>query len=206
ARRGGAPRGCRWAIHEPCGRPGSGERAPARGLRARPLVRRVAVEDLSMKVGLLMEAAETQQALAAAALERLREHAAGLDGIVREEIRSTLIEELGALDEDSRRAAQSLRALKQAASLRLAAWSVGVTALSAAMPFGMGWWLLPSHAEVAALRATRAELSTHIAQLTQQGGRVELRHCGAARRLCVHVDRGAPTYGEASDYLVVKGY
>ncbi len=159
-----------------------------------------------MKVGLLMEAAETQQALAAAALEQLREHAAGLDGIVREEIRSTLIEELGALDEDSRRAGESLRALKQAASLRLAAWSVGVAALSAAIPLTIGWWLLPSHAEVAALRVTRAELSSHVAQLIQQGGRVELRHCGAARRLCVHVDRSAPTYGEASDYLVVKGY
>jgi Tfp pilus assembly protein PilN len=164
------------------------------------------VEDLSMKVGLLMEAAESQQALAAAALERLREHAAAIDGIVREEIRSTLIEELAALEEDSRRAAQSLRALKQAASARLAAWSVGLTALSASIPFGAGWWLLPSRAEVATLRATRDELSTNIAQLTQQGGRVELRHCGAARRLCVHVDRGAPPYGEASDYLVVKGY
>src|SRR5437763_479431 len=107
-----------------------------------------------MKVGLLMEAAETQRALAAAALEQLREHAAGLDGIVREEIRSTLIEELGALDEDSRRAAESLRALKQAASLRLAAWSVGVAALSAAIPLTIGWWLLPSHAEVAARRAS----------------------------------------------------
>jgi hypothetical protein len=159
-----------------------------------------------MKVGLLMEAAETQQALAAEALERLREQAAALDGIVREEIRSTLIEELAELDEDSRRAAQSLRALKQAASLRLLAWSAAVTALSAAIPFGLGWWLLPSRAELAALRATRAELSANIAQLTQQGGRLELRHCGAARRLCVHVDRGAPPYGEASDYLVVKGY
>jgi hypothetical protein len=159
-----------------------------------------------MKVGLLMEAAEAQQALAGAALERLREHAAGLDGIVREEIRSTLIEELGALDEDSRRAAQSLRALRQAASLRLAAWSVGVTALSAAIPVGIGWWLLPSRAEVSALRAARVELSGNIAQLAQQGGKVELRHCGAARRLCVHVDRSAPSYGEASDYLVVKGY
>src|SRR5256885_6807294 len=114
ARRGGARRACRSALDEPCGRPGSGERPRARRLRARPLVRRVAVEDLSMKVGLLMEAAETQQALAAAALEQLRAHAAGLDGIVREEIRATLIEELGALDEDSRRAGESLRALKQA--------------------------------------------------------------------------------------------
>jgi len=35
---------------------------------------------------------------------------------------------------------------------------------------------------------------------------VQLRHCGAARRLCVRVDRGAPLYGEAADFLVVKGY
>ena len=47
---------------------------------------------------------------------------------------------------------------------------------------------------------------TDIARLTQQGGHVELRRCGAARRLCVRVDRGAPMYGEAADYLVVKGY
>src|SRR5437764_14284532 len=104
-----------------------------------------------MKVGLLMEAAETQQALAAAALEQLREHAAGLDGIVREELRSTLIEQLGALEEDSRRAGESLRALKQAASLRVAAWSVGVAALSAANPLTVGGWVRPSHDEVAPL-------------------------------------------------------
>ncbi len=164
------------------------------------------MEDLSLKLGLLMEAAEAHQALAEVALERLREHTGGLDAIVREEIRSTLTEELSALGEDSRRAAQGLRALKQAASLRLAAWSAGVTALSAAIPFGAAWWLLPSRAEIATLRATRDELTTHIARLTQQGGKVELRQCGAARRLCVRVDHGAPPYGETSDFRVVKGY
>ena len=164
------------------------------------------MEDLSLKLGLLMEAAEAQQALAATALERLREHTGGLDAIVREEIRSTLIEELGALGEDSRRAAQCLRALRQAASLHLGAWSVAVTALSAAIPFGAAWWLLPSRAEIASLRATREELTANIARLTREGGQVELRQCGAARRLCVRVDRGAPPYGEASDYRVVKGY
>src|SRR2546429_14762 len=142
----------------------------ASSVSAKSCASRAPVEDLSMKVGLLIGAAEPQQALAAAALEQLREHAAGLDGIVREEIRSTLIEQLGALEEDSRRAAQSLRALKQAASLRLAAWSVGVAALSAAIPLTVGGWLLPSHAEVAALRATRSELSSHIAQRSPQGG------------------------------------
>jgi hypothetical protein len=124
------------------------------------------VEDLSMKVGLLMEAAESQQALAAAALERLREHAAAIDGIVREEIRSTLIEELAALEEDSRRAAQSLRALKQAASARLAAWSVGLTALSASIPFGAAWWLLPSR------HSRRAEYQHRSAHSARWKGRV----------------------------------
>jgi hypothetical protein len=115
-----------------------------------------------MKLGLLMEAADAHQALAEAALERLREHTAGLDAIVRQEIRSTLTEELGALGEESRRAAHGLRALKQAASLRRAAWNVAVTALSAAIPFGAAWWLLPSHAEIAALRASRGADGQHL--------------------------------------------
>src|SRR2546429_4204111 len=136
-----------------------------------------------MKVSLLMEAAETQQALAAAALEQLREHAAGLDGVVREEIRTTLIEQLGALDEDSRRAAQSLRALKQAASLRLAAWSVGVAALSAAIPLTIGGWLLPSPAAGAALRAPPSQLSRHGAPPIQPGGRGGLPPRRAAPKL-----------------------
>lgn len=159
-----------------------------------------------MKLGLLMETAEAHRAFAEAALERLREHTAGLDAIVREEIRATLTEELSALGEDGRRAAQSLRALKRAASLRLAAWSIAVTALSAAIPFAAAWWVLPSRAEIASLRATRDELAGNIGRLAQQGGRVELRQCGAARRLCVRVDRGAPPFGEASDYRVLKGY
>ena len=45
------------------------------------------MEDLTMKLGLLMEAAQSQQALAAAALQQLREHTGGLDAIVREENR-----------------------------------------------------------------------------------------------------------------------
>src|SRR5260370_16888525 len=131
-----------------------------------------------MKLGLLMEAAEAQQALAAAALERLREHTGGLDAIVREEIRSTLIEELTALGDDSRRAAQTLRGLNHVASLRVAAWSVGVTALSAAIPFGVAWRVLPSRGEVAAMRTTRDELTTAIARLPQHAGPVEFGPSG----------------------------
>ena len=65
------------------------------------------IEDETLKLGLLMEAAQSQQTLAATTLERLREHTAGLDAIVREEIRATLLEEMRALYEDSRRAAEA---------------------------------------------------------------------------------------------------
>jgi len=118
------------------------------------------MEDLTMKLGLLMEAAQAQQALAAAVLQQLREHTGGLDAIVREEIRGTLIEELTALGDDSRRAAQTLRGLSHVASLRVAAWSVGVTALSAAIPFGVAWWMLPLARRGRALRTARDELTT----------------------------------------------
>jgi hypothetical protein len=163
-------------------------------------------DDATLRLGLLMEAAQTQQALAATAIERLREHTLSLDDIVREEIRHTLIEELGALVEDGRRAAESLRRLSRTASLRVTGWSVGVAVLAAALPLGAATWLLPSRVEVSALRATRDELQDNIARLAQQGGRVQLRHCGAGKRLCVRVERSQPAYGESADYLVVKGY
>src|ERR1700716_2371446 len=151
-----------------------------------------------MKLGLLMEAAQAQQALAAAALQQLREHTGGLDAIVREEIRGTLIEELTALGDDSRRAAQTLRGLSHVASFRVAAWSVGVTALSAAIPFGVAWWMLPSRAETAARRAARAALTPNVARLTRQGARVGWPPGGAPGRLWGRAGRAAPMYGEAA--------
>jgi hypothetical protein len=164
------------------------------------------MEDLTVKLGLLMEAAERQQALAADALERLREHTGGLDAVVREEIRATLIEELGALSDEVRSTTQALQALQRAAGLRIAVRSAALSALTTLVPLACAWWLLPSRAEVAALRSVREDLSGNVTRLAAQGGRVELRHCGSARRLCVRVDRGAPLYGEAADFLVVKGY
>lgn len=159
-----------------------------------------------MKLGLLMEAAQAQQTLAATALDRLREHTAGLDAVVREGIRHALIEEMQALAEDTRRATDALRGLRHAANLRLLLWTATTVSLATAVPFGIAWYLLPTRADVAALIARRDELGASIARLTRQGGNVELRHCGVAQRLCVHVDRNAPVYGEGGDFLVVKGY
>lgn len=164
------------------------------------------IEDETLKVGLLMEAAQAQQTLAANTLDRLREHTAGLDAIVRQEIRATLLEELRALEEDSRKAAEALRRLQRTANLRLILWSAIVLSVASLLPSAMAWWLLPTSAEIQALGARRDELAANITRLSRQGGNLELRHCGANQRLCVRIERGAPAYGAAGDFLIVKGY
>ena len=78
--------------------------------------------------------------------------------------------------------------------------------LASAIPLALAWWLLPSAAEIAALRASRDQLSADIARLRREGAAVDLKRCGPERRLCARVDRAAPRYGEAADYVVLKGY
>jgi hypothetical protein len=163
-------------------------------------------EDETLKVGLLMEAAQAQQTLAATTLDRLREHSAGLDRIVREEIRATLLEEMQALDEDSRRAAEALRRLQRIANLRLIVWSAAVLSLASLLPCAIVWWLLPTRTEIQTLAAKRDELSANIDRLSRQGGNVELRRCGTTQRLCARVERSAPAYGAAGDFFILKGY
>ena len=164
------------------------------------------MEDDTLKIGLLMEAAQAQQALAETVLERLKGHMNALDEIVRDGIRHALVEELQVLGNESQRAAESLRRLGRAANARLALWSIGLTLLCTAIPMCGQWWLIPSQSEIAALRLRRDALAANVTSLEERGGRIDLRRCGGTDRLCVRVDRKAPAYGDAGDYLVVKGY
>jgi hypothetical protein len=163
-------------------------------------------DDATMKVGLLMESAQAHQKLAEGQLERLREHTRDLDGVVRDEIRRTLVEELRALTAEAARATDALQKIRGAGRLRGAAWSLAAAVLCAVGIIGAARWALPSAAEIATLRARRDELAANLAKLEQQGGRIDWRRCGDARRLCVRVDRKAPTYGDKADYLVIEGY
>lgn len=164
------------------------------------------MEDETIKLGLLMEAAHAQRALAETALEKLNAHVRELDTVVRDEIRHTLVEELQIVVNETRRSAEALRRLRRSANLRIGLWSLGLTLVCSAIPLSLAWWFLPSSSEVSALSAKRDELASAVARLEQRGARVDLRRCGEANRLCVRVDRKAPAYGEAGDYLVVKGY
>ncbi len=164
------------------------------------------MEDITVRIGLLMEAVESQRALAGAALEQLQGHVAGLDAVVRDQIRATLAEELQALAAEGERTVLSLRSAARAANLRLSVWTGALSTLAVAIPLGLCQWLLPTRAEVAVLRSTREELAANVLRLGQQGGRVQLRRCGPTQRLCVRIDRSAPAYGESADYLIIKGY
>jgi hypothetical protein len=164
------------------------------------------MDDATMKLGLLMEAAQANQKVAESSLKKLKAATNELATVVREEIHVVLQEELQSLAADSKRAADSLHAVRRAANLRVAVWSVAIATLSSIIPLGLAYWIIPSQHEIAVLRAKQADMTSKVTQLDEYGGRIDLRRCGEGARLCVRVDRKAPLYGEKSDYLVVGGY
>jgi hypothetical protein len=164
------------------------------------------VDEATMKVGLLMETAQAHQRLAESNLEKLRIHTQGLDSVVRDEIRRTLIEELKLLTAESTRAIEVLRRIGRGAAFRGTLWSVAVAILCTVIPAAIMRWAVPSVSDIATLRMQRDKMMESLAVLERQGGRIEWRRCGEKARLCVRVDRKAPTYGDKADYYVVEGY
>jgi len=164
------------------------------------------MDDATMKFGLLMETAQAHQKLAETHLEKLRAHTQDLDGVVRDEIRRTLVEELQMLTTESRRATEVLQRIRRGVTLRGALWGLLIAILCTGIPAAIVRLVLPSESEIAALRVRREELTSSVAALEKRGGRIEWRRCGGTQRLCVRVDRMAPTYGDKADYYVVAGY
>jgi hypothetical protein len=172
-------------------------------VRAQPFS--VTMDNESVKLGLLMETAQSHQKIVEALLEKLKAHTQGLDAVVRDQIRRVVVGELETVRAETAGAVSALTALKRAAHARMTFWTLGVTTIALGVAVLVAWWVLPSPAEIAALRAERDALASNIAILDQRGARADLRHCGT-EHLCVRVDLKAPRYGESSDYLVVRGY
>jgi hypothetical protein len=164
------------------------------------------VDDATMKVGLLMESAQAHQRLAEGQLEKLRAHTQDLDVVVRDEIRRTLVDELQMLTAETTRATRALEKLRGGTAWRGMVLNLSGAMLCALVPIALARWALPSPGDIATLRARREELAASVAKLEQQGGRIDWRHCGEAKRLCVRVDRKAPSYGDKADYYVLEGY
>lgn len=159
----------------------------------------------SVKLGLLMETAQTHQKLAEAAIEKLSQHTQALEAVARDQIQRALVDALKTVHTEAQRAVEALRKIKREANARVALWTLGLTVMSAAIALIIAWLVLPTPAEIARLRTERDGLASNIAALHQHGGRADLRRCGTGR-VCVRVDLGAPRYGESSDYMVIKGY
>lgn len=164
------------------------------------------VESETMKIGLLLEAAQSHQDIVDDTLKRLQSHTLGLDSVVRDEVRRALIAELSGLVEHVTAASNALRDLHRSAQLRAVGTSALLTALPGLLAASLLWWWMPSPKRLMALRAQQQQLSASLTSLAQQGGRIDLRHCGDAGRLCVRIDRHAPSFGAQSDYYVVQGY
>ena len=159
----------------------------------------------SVKLGLLMETAQTHQKLAEEAIGKLNEQTQGLQAVVRDQIQRALVDALKTVHAEAQRAVEALQKIKREANARVTLWTVGPTAISAGIALFIAWWVLPTPAEIARLRTERDGLASNIAVLNQRGARADLRLCGAGR-VCVRVDLSAPRYGETSDYMVIKGY
>jgi len=167
---------------------------------------RLPMDPDTMKLGLLLETAQNHQDLADDSLKRLQAHTLGLDSVVRDELRRALIAEVSGLINEIERATEALRGLQRAARLR-SLWSATMlSSTPGALIAALLWWWLPSSHQLAALRAQQQQLSSVVSQLEQRGGKIELKRCGDPARLCVRVDRHAPSFGSQSDYLVVQGY
>ena len=162
--------------------------------------------DDTLRFGLLMEGAQTHQRLAETQLQTLRAHTQGLDAVVRDAIRRTLVEELQALTEECDASVRALRDMRRAANLRGLLWSIATVLICTVIPAAIAHLALPSEAAVAALKTQRDSLARDVARLELQGGKVEWRVCGDAARLCVRIDVKAPIYGEHRDFYVVQGY
>jgi hypothetical protein len=159
----------------------------------------------SVKLGLLMETAQTHQKLAQTAIEKLSQHAQSLEPAVRDQVQRALVDALKTVHAEAQRAIEALQKMKRAANARVTLWTLGLTATSAAIALFVAWWVLPTPREIARLRIERDELVSNLAVLNQRGARVDLRRCGTGH-LCVRVELSAPRYGESSDFMVIKGY
>jgi hypothetical protein len=160
----------------------------------------LSTEAAPVDLGRILETVHAQQSQIHGMLATLDSRSRELDTTLGDTVQRAFMDAAGL------RAAQTLSQVHRATGVRFARWSFGVVSACALVPTLMTWILMPSRGQVIQARQTFDQLSAAVAQLSREGGRIDLRHCGAANRLCVRVDRKSPFYGESADYMVLKGY
>jgi hypothetical protein len=159
-----------------------------------------AIGTAPVEFGRVLETVHAQQSQIHGMLATLDARSRDLDSVLGEAVQRAFTDAAGL------RAAEKLSQVHRATGMRFALWSFGVVSACSLVPTVLTWMLMPSRAQLTQARQSLDHLSAGIARISREGGRIELRHCGEANRLCVRVDRKAPFYGEDSDYAVLKGY
>jgi hypothetical protein len=152
------------------------------------------------EIGRILETVHAQQSQIHGMLASLDSRARDLDSTLGEAVQRAFMDAAGL------RAAEKLTEVHRATGLHFARWSFAIVSACALVPAALSWLLMPSSTQLIQARRTAEQLSTQVALLSREGGRIDLRHCGETQRLCVRVDRKSPFYGENADYMVVKGY
>lgn len=160
----------------------------------------VSGETAPVDLGRMLATVHAQQSQIHGVLTTLDSRSREFDTTVGEAVQRALADAAGI------RAAEKLSQIHRATGMRFARWSFGVVSVCALVPALLSWALLPSRTQVLQSRQALEQVNAGVAQLARQGGRIDLRRCGAAQRLCVRIDRKSPFYGENADYIVLKGY
>jgi hypothetical protein len=151
-------------------------------------------------LGQVLETVHAQQSQIHGMLATLDSRSRDLDSAMGEAVQRAFMDAAGL------RAAEKLSQIHRATGMRFALWSFGIVSACSLVPTVLTWMWMPSRAQMTQARQSLDQMSAGIARLSREGGRIDLRHCGEANRLCVRVDRKTPFYGEKADYAVVKGY
>jgi hypothetical protein len=157
-------------------------------------------EGAPVEIGRILETVHAQQSQLHGMLATLNSRARDLDSTVDEAVQRAFMDAAGL------RAAEKLTQVHRATGIHFARWSFAIVSACALVPAALSWMLMPSRTQLLQARQTADQLAAQVALLSREGGRIDLRHCGEARRLCVRVDRKTPLYGENADYMILKGY
>jgi hypothetical protein len=160
----------------------------------------VTADSAPIELDRILETVHAQQSQLRDLLASLETRSRDLDASLGDAVQRALMQPSGL------RAAERLAQVQRTSTVRFARWSFGVVSGCALVPAFLSWMLMPSRTQLLQARQSYDRLSAGVAQLAREGGRIELRNCGAASRLCVRIDRKSPFYGESGDFMVLKGY
>jgi len=106
---------------------------------------------------------------------KLNQQTQGLEALVRDQIQRALGDGLKVVRAESQNAVEALQSVKRAANAGVAFWTLGITAIAAVTGLFVAWWILPTPAEIIALRNERDVLASNIANLKQRGACANLK-------------------------------